>query len=49
LPYHRIGIPKLRRLGYSEQSRELVLPSTEQMEQARRCFEDAGVVARVGG
>jgi pyruvate formate lyase activating enzyme len=49
LPYHKIGLSKLRRLRQTYPWEGVEPPSAGQMENALRLFTDHGLVARLGG
>lgn len=42
LPYHRLGRDKYRWLGLTYQAEDAQIPTSQQKETARRCFEQAG-------
>jgi pyruvate formate lyase activating enzyme len=49
LPYHRMGLPKSRRLGRSSPLAGVEPPSAESMSRAADIFSSFGLATRIGG
>jgi pyruvate formate lyase activating enzyme len=49
LPYHRAGVAKARRVGFTPGASALAAPTPESLEQAASYFRRAGIETRIGG
>lgn len=49
LPYHKIGLPKFRRLGQPYPLENVELPSADRMASALNLFRHFGLSTRIGG
>jgi pyruvate formate lyase activating enzyme len=49
LPYHKIGLPKFRRLSQSYSLESVEPPSAERMERAATLFRNQGLTVKIGG
>ena len=49
LPYHKIGLPKFRRLGQPYSLENVEPPSADRMASALNLFREFGLTTRIGG